>query len=382
MDDSKRPDVPIRMDMPGWSDTYGFYSKANAAISKHLFSFNLNGFYNKSLAEMTMYPNDPNQPAMFMYTWPDIRTLYSGVFAKDHFRFNQNETLTVSLRLGYHNNKIAKEEGLESLRIFYPEIEDTNHRFLKSLSTNYVYKKLIYDFSFGLGYGERAPSVSEGYGFFLFNSFDNFDYIGNPTLKNEKALEGNINANYHKNNFHFGIEASYFYIMDYIIGEIDESVSPMTIGANGVKLYKALPNASIFDVYLNASYKFSSSFSINGTVGYNYGNGSNNKSLPLIKPFSYIAELNYSTSRFNTALQFEGNGNQSNYSSFYGEDKTPAYGILNLNLGNIAYIKKAKMIFKYGVENLLDANYSTYADWNNIPRQGRNFYVNASYIIF
>src|SRR5690606_9556413 len=28
MDDSKRPVVPIRMDMPGWSDTYGFYSKA------------------------------------------------------------------------------------------------------------------------------------------------------------------------------------------------------------------------------------------------------------------------------------------------------------------------------------------------------------------
>ena len=170
--------------------------------------------------------------------------------------------------------------------------------------------------------------------------------------------------------------------MDYIIGEIDESVSPMTIGANGVKLYKALSNASIFDVYLNASYKFSSSLSINATAGYNYGNGSNNKNLPLIKPFSYIAELNYSTSRFNAALQFEGNGNQSNYSSFYGEDKTPAYRILNFNLGNVAYIKKAKMIFKYGVENLLDVNYSTYADWNNIPRQGRNFYVNASYIIF
>ncbi|WP_424494325.1 TonB-dependent receptor, partial [Salinimicrobium sp. GXAS 041] len=35
MDDSKRPDVPIRMDMPGWSDTYGFYSKASGTFQNH-----------------------------------------------------------------------------------------------------------------------------------------------------------------------------------------------------------------------------------------------------------------------------------------------------------------------------------------------------------
>ena len=30
MDDTKRPNVPIHMDMPGWSDTYGFYIKSKA----------------------------------------------------------------------------------------------------------------------------------------------------------------------------------------------------------------------------------------------------------------------------------------------------------------------------------------------------------------
>ena len=34
MDDSNRPNVPIRMDMPGWSDTYGFYSKATLKEKK------------------------------------------------------------------------------------------------------------------------------------------------------------------------------------------------------------------------------------------------------------------------------------------------------------------------------------------------------------
>ncbi|MBQ0788650.1 MAG: TonB-dependent receptor [Oceanihabitans sp.] len=378
MDDSKRPIVPIRMDMPGWSDTYGFYSKAKIQKHKHAFSLNFNGFYNRSLAEMTMYPNDSNQPEMFMYTWPDIRTLYTGIYAKDVFVLNENKTLSASVRFGFHQNKIAEEVGLESLQIFYPELNDSKNRFLSSFSTDYTFKKEHFDYSFGLGYGERAPSVSEGYGFFLFNSFDNFDYIGNPTMKNEKALEGNVKANYHKNKLHIGIESSYFHLMDYIVGNIDNTLSPMTIGANGIKVYNALAYATIFDVYVNASYAFSKTISVNGTVGYNYGKGSNNESLASIKPFSYLAEFNYNIKRFNAALQLEGNGNQSKYSNFYGEDETPAYAVLNLNLGNELYTKHSKFLLKYGVENILDTSYSTYADWNNIPRQGRNFYLNIS----
>ena len=76
-----------------------------------------------------------------------------------------------------------------------------------------------------------------------------------------------------------------------------------------------------------------------------------------------------------------GNGNQSKYSSFYGEDETPQYTVLNLNLGTIFYLKTHKLVTKYGIENVLDTNYSTFADWNNISRPGRNFYINLSYSI-
>ena len=378
MDDSKRPDVPIRMDMPGWSDTYGFYSKAHFKENKHHVLVNLNGFYNRSLAEMTMFSNDQNQPDMFMYTWPDVRTLYSGIFVKDKIHINQNETISAGVRFGYHKNKIANEVGLNSLRIFYPQLKDTQTRFLKSLSADYSYKKENWDAVIGLGYGERAPTVSEGYGFFLFNSFDGYDYIGNPNLKNERAIEINAKTNYKFKAVALGIESSFFHISDYIIGEIDNSISPMTIGANGVRVYNALDYASIFNIYLNSSIDFSNTLSFNGSIGYNYGSGSNNKNLPLIKPFSYLAEVNYNTTNFNAAVQLEGNGNQTKYSPFYGEDETPSYAILNLNLGNIAYINTNKLVFKYGIENILDTNYSTFADWNNIPRQGRNFYFNLS----
>ena len=382
MDDTKRPVVAIRMDMPGWSDTYGFYTKATVIENKHSLLVNLNGFYNRSLAEMTMYPNNPNQPDMFMYTWPDIRTLYTGIYLKDAFSLTLEKTITASLRVGHHTNTIAEESGFESLQIFYPDLSDSKNRILKSISADYKIKKIKYDATFGVGYGERAPSVSEGYGFFLFNSFDKYDYIGNPELQNEKSLEANVSANYYINNFKIGFETSYFYLTDYIIGEVDSSLSTMTIGADGVKIYSALDHAQIFDFYVNSSYQISEVFSVNGTLGYNYGKGSNKENLPFIKPFSYVAEVNYTKRFFNAALQLNGHGNQTNYSSYYGENETASFATLNLNFGNIFYIKQNKLVFKYGIENLLDTEYSTYADWNNIPRQGRNFYMNVSFVVF
>lgn len=192
MDDSKRPDVAIRMDMPGWSDTYGFYSKARYKLEKHDVNLNLNGFYNKSLAEMTMFSTIPSQPDMFMYTWPDIRTFYTGFFLSDKIKLNQKNNISFGTRIGFHQNEIAKQEGIESLEIFRPNVAKINNRVLKSFNTNYQLKLKKYELNTGVAYGERAPSVSEGYGFFLFNSFDNYDYIGNPDLENEKSYEANF----------------------------------------------------------------------------------------------------------------------------------------------------------------------------------------------
>jgi iron complex outermembrane receptor protein len=381
MDDSKRPIVPIRMDMPGWSDTYGMYSKVKIDINKHHLSINLNSHYNRSLAEMTMYPNDPSENTMFMYTWPDIRTLYSGLYIKDELQLKPHKKISLSGRFGYHKNDIKNDIGLQSLRIFYPEMNDHKSRFLPSISSSYSYKHKNITYNFGLGYGERAPSISEGYGFYLFNSFDKYDYIGNPNLKNEKSLELNTKANYKHDKLNLHFETSYFRIYDYIIGEIDASLSPMTIGANGVRIYSSLNYASIFSSHISADYSFSKKISVSTSLGYNFGEGSNNKPLPLISPLSYFAELNYSLNQFNASIQIKGDGNQSKYSSHYGEDETPSYAVVNITLGNSFFIKNNRTVLKYGVENILDTQYSSYADWNNIPRQGRNFYLNVSYII-
>lgn len=379
MDDTKRPFVPVHMDMPGWSKTYGYYSKIKGKIKNHHFLANLNSFYNQSLAEMTMYPSNPDENLMFMLTWPDVRTIYNGLFLEDNYSFNCHSGIRFSTSFGNHSNSIESEFGLNSLRIFYPEMEAKKDRFLKSFSANYNYSKNGLDFGFGAAYGERAPSVTEAYGFYLFNSFENYDNIGNPNLKNEKSVEVNAYLGVKKEKMSVKLTSSYFRISDYIVGKPDVNLVPMTIGATGVKIYAALDYATIFNVSLASEYKLSKQLKWNSQLVYSNGRDCDNMNLPFISPLSYLASLVFTKQKFTSEIVLQGNAKHTNFSPFYGEDKTPDYAMINLNFGYKFSVNKSKLNFKFGIENVLDTYYSTYSDWNNVPRQGRNFFVNLNY---
>ncbi len=381
MDDTKRPDVPVHMDMPGWSDTFGFYSKVYAKKDKHNLLFNFNGYYNKSLAEMTMYPNDPNENLMFMLTWPDVRTFYSGLYGEDVFSIGKNKALKFTARFGVQNANIADEFGLNSLRIFYPELEASKTRFTFNLSSQYEMAIQKTKLVFSAGYGERAPSVTEAYGFYLYNSFDNYDYIGNPYLNNEKSLEVNVSAKRTTKKLTLGAEVSGFYISDYIIGKTDPDLIGMTIGADGVRIYAALDYATILTTNINAGYQLFPSWRLSGMMGYNLGNDHNGNNLPLISPFTYRAALHFKKNLFDADVNLNGAGKQTNFSSYFGENETESYAIVNASASYNFYFGSQKLYVKAGVENIFDIDYSTYADWNNISRMGRNCYVNVSYLI-
>ena len=381
MDDSKRPDVPIRMDMPGWSDTYGYYSKGKAIKDKHHLQFNVNGFYNRSIAEMTMYPNDPNENAMFMYTWPDVSTLYNGIYFEDELEFSCHNSLKLNGSFGFHQNKVANEFGLESLQIFYPEMADQQNRILKSISLQYKHQIKQWNFSVGSGYGERAPSVTEGYAFYIFNSFDLFDYIGNPNLSNEKSIEGSFDVWFKNDKIKTGITFSAFHLLDYIIGIPDENLSPMTIGASGVKIYNQLTYANLIHSSFRFDYRLTNYLTWNNQLQYSYGKDSEERNLPFISPLQYQSQLQFKKNLFQTEVNVRGNATQTNYSPYYGENSTPDYAVLNFSAGYTFKWNSQKLLMNVGIENIFDTYYSTFTDWNNIPRMGRNVFLNLTYAI-
>jgi len=380
MDDTKRPIVPIHMDMPGWSETFGFYSQANLVRSKNRFFFKLDGFYNKSLAEMTMYPQNIEEPLMFMLTWPDVRTTNLGFYAEDDISL-ENASLKLSTRLSYHSNSVEDDFGFNSLKIFYPDMGRLNPRFLKSFSAQY--HKMMNDFHLdaGLAYGDRAPSVSEGYGFYLFNSFDNYDYIGKPEMNTESSVDANLSFTYKKPLFEVTAAANYFHIFDYIIGRVDNSLSSMTIGADGVKVYENLQYAKIFNTSISGRYSMSNALKWTGQISYHRGVDNDGENLPMISPIAYRSSLDFFKNQYSASLSVEGAGTHDDYSPDYGENKTAAYATLSASFGKRFFLNDDDLFIKAGIENIFDTNYSSYTDWKNIPRMGRNFYVTLSYSI-
>ncbi len=372
MDDTSRPENRVHMDMPGWSTTYGVLSKINLNKNKYASEIQLNAYDNLSIAEMRMYPQDRSKRTMFAYSWPWVTTRYAGLSTNNSLEIAEKSLIHFGASLGVNYN-YTKYPDFNW--IFHPGAPQQKTRFLPRIYASYNLEIKRFNFSAGGGYGHRAPSVSEGYGYYIYNSFDRYDYIGNPDLKNEISYEVNAAAGFNNEKFSIQLKANYFYIRHYIIGSILSMGSPMNYQSVGVKSYTSLDYATLFNFSLNASYAVLENLYWKGTLTYARGMDDKKSNLPFIRPLSYQTSLHYHYKAFRFRTSVNGDSEQVNYSPEYGEDATPSYIIWNLSADITFYVNNFKAVFQAGVENVLNHYYSTYADWGNIPRMGRNVFT-------
>ena len=372
MDDTKRPENLVHMDMPGWSTTYGLVSKANLKHSNYSSEIQLNVYDNVSIAEMTMYPQDRSKKTMFAYSWPWVTTRFAGLAMNNALDISAISRLNFGGSLGWNYNR---SKYVEFNWIFHPGTPQEKSRILPGLHASYELHVNQFDFSAGMGYGHRAPSVSEGYGYYIYNSFDRYDYIGNPDLKNEISYEANASGGF--KNERMGIEAkvNYFHIQNYIVGRILSLGSPMNYQSVGVKGYTSLNYAKLFNLAFNARYDILPHLHWKGMLTYARATDDKGGNLPFIRPLSYQTSLHFMHRQFGVSTSVNGDQAQRNYSPEYGEDRTSAYAIWNLSTDYTLTFKNYKLKLQAGAENLLNAYYSTYADWGNIPRMGRNVFI-------
>ncbi|SHK91462.1 iron complex outermembrane recepter protein [Chryseobacterium contaminans] len=376
MDDTKRPENLVHMDMPGWSTTYGLVSSLNLKKERYTSAIELNMYNNTSIAEMRMYPQDRKNRTMFAYSWPWVTTRFAGLSMNNSWEISDKSKLNVGGSLGLNYNK---SKYPEFNWIFHPGASQQKTRILPSLHAGYQCTENHFSFSVGTGYGHRAPSVSEGYGYYIYNSFDRYDYVGNPDLKNEISYETNASAGFKNEKMSIEAKVNYFYIQNYIIGKILSLGSPMNYQSVGVKAYTSLDHATLFNMALNANYNILPELHWKGTLTYARGRDDKGKNLPFIRPLSYLTSLHFHYHNFGAQTSVNGDFIQRNYSPEYGEDQTPAYAIWNFSVNYTFNIKNLKTIFQVGAENLLNKYYSTYADWGNIPRMGRNIYTSLQF---
>ena len=378
MDDTKRPDVQIHMDMPGDSWTAGVYSLLTTSHKQHDVALNYDLYYNRLFADMTMYPG--GAAPMYMVTWPDVGTLNTGVAVTDNVSIARNQSLRLSAKVAWQQQRLNNEEGYHALKVFFPGMTDAYHQTTGRIAANYALRIKNYAFSIGAGWGSRAPTVTEAYGYYLNNTFDQYDYIGNPSLKNESAVELNGAVKWHPTErVNVTLDGNVFLFSNYIIGQFETRLSPMTVGAEGVKVYGNISHATIANVSLSWDWQITEQLRWNKKVSYSAGRDADGDALPLISPISWQSEWIYQHQRFQAQATIKGNARQSNYGEKYGETAAKAWTIVNLSASYQFSILSSQLSVRLGVENLFDKQYATYADWNHIPQKGRNIYMNLTF---
>lgn len=384
MDDGNREPqdkLTTPMDMPGQSDTYGISSKLSLINNDISTTITFNGYRNLSKAEMVMYYSTIE--TMFTYTWPEVSTLYGGLTVNNVWDIDFRRQLSFGGSFGIQNNYVESDEGFRLNRIFH-DFKRRIYRYLPSLNVSYQedFNDLV--LSLGLGYGQRAPSVSEAYGFYLFNNADGYDYMGNPNLKNETSYEINLNMEYTPSeDLKLKASTSYFWIDNYIFGvpfgKPNWQMTPLP-DRRGLKMYEGLKHAQQFNANLEINYQVLQELTWMTKLNYSFGQDDEKRTLPFIRPFSYLSVLSYKKNNFKIEGNVQGDVKRSKFSELYGEVATPSYTTLNLSSEyTITFKNNQTALFQIGIDNLLNRYYTTYADWRNFPQMGRNFFVGVRY---
>lgn len=374
MDDTKRPNVLMHMDMPGKSATYGGYFEADiksSANSRLQVKADISSTYLH--ASMTMY--QPGQLPMYMLTWPDNRKDQYGVAASWSLPIDSSVKLLINGRADYIRYDLVTAESKDQVSIFgYSSAGRTD--WLKNISAQLV-KKFTARFktTASVGYSERAATASELYGFYLFNSSDVYDYIGNPVLKNESSLQAEVSGSYSRNKTRLQLTFFGSRISHYITGIVNPGFSSMTIGARGVKTYENIASAWLAGFEASAVTTLFAGTELISTLRYNWGTDNNNEPLPFIPPLKNITSIRYHPGKFSAQLESEAVVQQNRVSYKTGEDATPGCMLLHARMGYVFEILRSKVQVQSGVENLLDKPYHQHLDWGNIPRPGRNVYL-------
>ncbi|RPD43545.1 TonB-dependent receptor domain-containing protein [Paracnuella aquatica] len=377
MDDTKRPAVPMHMDMPGVSRTSGMYAEAvrSLGVGQKL-QLRADASATMLKASMTMY--QPGQPDMYMLTWPDNRQVQGGVAAQYQLRIDSATQVQVSGRVDVTDYALTSQGGKDQLAVFGYSGEQMGF-VIPALSVQ-VSRKLFPSLkaSFSLGMNGRAPSAGELFGFYLFNQFDGHDYIGNTKLRKEIGQQAELTLSWQQQKWKVQASGYISKVRHYIFGKINPGLSVMTPGARGVKTYENTAQALLAGGEGSVVYQPFSGTQLVSTLKYAHAQDNTGNPLPLIAPLRNISTLRQHFNALWLQAEMELAAAQRRVSVAANERSTGAFSLVHLRAGYQLQQGRVLWQLNAGVENILDAYYREHLDWGNIARPGRNVYMQVS----
>lgn len=377
MDDSKRDELfmNMRMDMPGFTRTVGLYGDAVLVPrEKQLLQLRSEFYYSTHYAEMVMHPFDSSP--MKMVTWPAVLRWNFGEYLEYQLALNLKTTLKAALRYDFFWSKVTDEMGIAELHINYPDdpLERADHMITGNIFLDYRINS-NWQTTLALAAGQRMPTVTEAYGYYLYVALDGYLYNGNPNLKKERSNQFEWRNRIETDWFDLGLNLYRYNLDDYIFGIVDPN-GVVVDYANGWKNYYNVGEAHIQGVELSILSELDWHWSVFGGLNYEIGRLDDiNDNLPMIPPLGIQGAIKYQLYPWWVQIEGKLSSRQEAYSAASGENETADYFIIGLR-GE--YLIRDGITLNIGVDNLTNVNYHDHLDWADLPQPGRNFYLSIA----
>lgn len=369
MDDWKRP-VPVHMDMPGHTRVLGGKLTLHSAIAGVPTKIATEYRSEYVHAEMVMYA--PDATPMWMPTWPEMSRSVWSVVGQSYVpiagwgTFIPHAEISVAQTRLQRADEIAVLQGL--VGDFSPE------RFQYAWSGGIALESNILEAvetSFQLLYQQRLLHQSELYGFYLFQSQDGYDYLGNPRLQPEQRWHASAQVSY---NYGSGmlLAAVYGNWFERYVAAQSVDLPPMTIGSHGVKQYRNAGKAWNLGLNLAGWIELLSHFTAGFILKGETGRRSDGMPLPGMAPWTLQMIARYQPENWWIEVQGEIVAANENVARWAGETPDPGYMVWNAEIGWQAFSAVRVML---GCENVFDQQYHRFSDWNDLPAPGRNIYL-------
>ncbi len=376
MDDTQRPEAPMHMDMPGWSQTMGFY---NELTGRGNLKLRLDYHQAYTRADMIMYP--PNEAEMYMQTLPENNLHDFGLAFGKTIQFQSQQQLHLNLRLDLYSQAVADGFGASQWTVYNQDVTLAHNNLLKNISVGYSKKvKQNSLMRFTMAYGERIPSSNERYGYYLFNRQDMYDYLGNQHLNPEQSIQGEFRFEQKFKNVEYFTNVFYHHNANYIYAYRLDGYSQMTIGALGLKTYKNIDYAVTQGFEAGAKADLGTSFFYIANLKYVFAQTHDGRPLPLVPPLKLQHALRYNYQFYQFQLEHDFGAAQNRISEEFGDKPSPSFNVVNLRASRNFVIKNTVLQLALACENVFDQLYHEHLDIAQVPRFGRNWLINLNFI--
>jgi iron complex outermembrane receptor protein len=376
--DNKSDSVYMRMDMPGRSSTLGSYLQVIIPWNnRNRLVLKADNYTNHSIAEMTMhmrYAGFAPESPMYLQTWPEMLRNVTGLFIQNTTFTSDKLSVMVNGRIDYNIDVLQSKYGQEQFSVFNYSLAKSQGRLLKSLNTSLQYH-MVKSITAILtaGYSERMPTIGERLGFYLYNAYDGYDYIGNPYIKTEKSDFFSLAFLLSKPKLKVNFNQSFSLVNDYIMGLTNTNIPSMNFYAKGIRIYSNVPSAKLYSADFQALYNPIKSLSVFLQSKFTMGELGSGAPLPLIPPLKNTIAFQYQNNRFSLQVEGESSLSQNRINRDYGEHITPAFTVYNLKSGYSIPCFNTSMDISLGITNLFNRVYYEHLDWGRINRPGRSF---------